>query len=112
MTTTIKARTHSDDHNVETEFDAVHWFTIATDTQILNLADCDWGGDYAADEVAQWSSDLYDDVGKVFTYLATIQDDPAKKDVSGFECYVDEADAMAWLKDHRPHLYEQIEANK
>jgi len=110
--TTIKAETHSDDHNVETEFDAVHWFTIATDAQILNLADCGWGGDYPADEVAQWSSDLYDGVDKVFNYIATIQDDPSKKDMSGFECHVNESDAMEWLKEHRPHLYEQLKAKE
>lgn len=108
MAHTIKAKTYSDDHNVETEFDAVHWFTIATDTEILNLAECGWGGDYAADAVAQWSSDINDKVAAMFSYVATIQDDPAKKDVCGYECHVDADDAMAWLKDHRPHLYEQV----
>ncbi len=37
-------------------------------------------------------------------YLARIADIPAKKDEKGFECSVDENEALDWIQQNRPHL--------
>lgn len=111
----IKAEVHSDDHNIEVEFDAVPWFQQATDDEILDLAGCGWGGDYPADAVARFFSDsnsvgdaLNQDIAGLFDYLEIIKNDPFKEDQSGFECHVDEASAMKWLETNRPALFQQL----
>lgn len=106
----IRAEAHSDDHHVQVEFDAVHWFEQASDSEIADLARCDWGGDYPADAVAEF----FDRTGKnstsrLFRYLEAIADDRSKKDVSGFECHVNRADAIQWVKAHRhPALVAEV----
>jgi hypothetical protein len=102
----IRAEAHSDDHNVEIEVDATAWFQQATDAEILELADCEWGGDYPADGVAEFCSD--GDTKRLFDYLAIIQGDRSKKDCGGFECHVNDADALAWLKENRSYLFQKL----
>lgn len=92
----VKAEVHSDDYRVEIEFDAASWFAQATNDEILALAAIDWGGDYAADNVARFFSDTT--TKKLFDYSGL-----------GFECHVNEKTAMKWLKLHRPNLYKAIE---
>jgi hypothetical protein len=105
----IKAECHSDDRNVEVSFDATPWFKQASDKDILDLANCGWGGDYPADEVAEW---MAGDKGRrgvkriaeMFKYLEIIHGDPSKKNAQGFECHVDEEDARKCLAENRPKL--------
>lgn len=42
----IKAEVHTDDHIYEVNFDAEPWFAQASDKEILEVAECGWGGDY------------------------------------------------------------------
>ena len=94
----IKAECHSDDRVREADFDAMPWFIQASAESIADLAACGWGGDYPADGVAQFMADHDESVLKMFQYLNLVSD---QKDAPGFECHVDEADAMAWLRDNR-----------
>lgn len=94
----IRAEAHSDDQVVKVRFDATNWFRGASTDSIVRLADCDWGGDYPADEVAIHLAENNRELQRLFSYLETIADDPGKKDVKGFECHISEADALAWLK--------------
>lgn len=104
----IRAEAHSDDHNVEIEFDAVRWFKQAADDDILDLAECGWGGDYPADAVAMFFDGKRNGTGGLFRYLETIADDWSKKDLRGFECNVNEEDAIKWLRKHRPAVLRRI----
>ena len=100
----IKAQAHSDDYQVVIDFDATNWFETATDQEIVELIECEWGGDYPSDDIAKTLSETNKDLAQLFNYLDIIQDDPAKKNVCGFECKVDELSAIEWMKKHRPHL--------
>jgi hypothetical protein len=99
----IKAEVHTDCRTAEAKFDATHWFEQATDNEILDLADCGWGGDFASDAVAEYYNDTASDpaVEEVFKVLHILR----RKEDIGFECNVDETDALAWVKEHRPWLH-------
>jgi hypothetical protein len=107
---TIDAEVHSDDHNVAVKFDAVDWFRYAQEPDLLKLHAANWGGDYAADAVAEHFNCDGHEVKKLFDYLDIIKDDPSKKDVNGFECHVNGEHAMWWLRDHRKDMYDKIMA--
>ena len=91
----IRAEVHSDDYAAAAKFDATPWFEQASDNAIGELMECDYGGDEAADAVAEWSARLFDDVAGVFRY-----DELAR---CGFECHVNPDDAEAWIAANRPH---------
>lgn len=97
----IKAECHSDDRVRKANFDATPWFVQASAESIGALAKCGWGGDYPADGVSHFMAEHDEEVGKVFQYLELVAD---KKDAPGFECHVDEADALTWLRKNRRAL--------
>lgn len=78
-------------------FDATPFFAYSSDQAIRELIACGFGGEQAADEVADLAETYDERVAAMFTYLGL----PGK---SGFECYVNEIQARAWLQSHRPHL--------
>jgi hypothetical protein len=100
---TIPAEVHTDCRTAEAKFDAERWFEQASDEDILQLNDCGWGGDLPADEVAEYFSDgkLDPNVVEVFNVLHILR----RKDDIGFECHVEEEEAIAWLKKNRPWLH-------
>jgi hypothetical protein len=104
----IRAEAHSDDHNVEVEFDAVRWFKQASDDEILELAECGWGGEYPADGVAEFFDGKKNGTSRLFRYLEDIAGDWSKKDCGGFECHVNEEDAIKWLRKNRPAVLPHI----
>ena len=59
-----------------------------------------WGGNYAADHVAEFMVDHNKDVKKVFEYLDL-------KDDIGFECHVNGEEALAWIKRNKSELYDK-----
>jgi hypothetical protein len=97
----IGAATNSDDHHVEVHFDAAPWFQKASDREILELAQCEWGGDYPADYVAQYMADHHAELKRMFDYISVAG---TRRDPVGFECWIDADDARTWLNRHRPHL--------
>jgi hypothetical protein len=99
---TITAEAHTDDHAVAICFDAEDWFIQAEDSDILRLAECEWGGDYPADAVADYYAETALD--KLFTYISFRQQYSIKPTV-GFECHVSASDAIAWVKLNRPLLF-------
>lgn len=104
----ISAECHSDDRIYEVSFDATPWFEQATDEEIIELAYCGWGGDYAADIVATDLPGDNKELAALFSYLAVIASIPHKRDEKGFEVHVNETEAMVWLDVHRPHLSEKF----
>ena len=100
----IKAECYSDNRAFEINFDATKWFEQASDSDIVKLASCEWGGDYPADEVAFFMRQHHVDVNFMFNYL--------ERDSVGFECNVDESDAMRWLQENRLDLAKRLGAIK
>jgi len=101
----IKAECHSDDHASEVEFDAVRWFENASETEILNVAAEDWKFGYATDEIAMDEAEHNENVTAMFAYIEV----RGKVETMGFGCSVDSNDAMRWLKENRPEVFEKIE---
>lgn len=104
----IRAECHSDDRVFEINFDATLWFEQATADQLRTLSACDWGGDYPADEIAQFM-DGQPNIGAMFRYCEASNAADRSRDHVGFECHVDQEDALAWLKEHRPGILTLIE---
>ena len=102
----ISAHAYSDDKLYEVTFNAAPWFAEADDEEILSLARCEWGGDYPADAVVHGMIDSFD--SEDVAQLSSMMDYVTRKKDTGFECHVDEKDALAWLHMHRPALAEQI----
>ncbi len=96
----ISAEVHTDDYVHQIEFDALPWFKQASDGLILELAECGWGGDLPADEVAIYMGGINEDVKRV---MDNVGNNP-NEDLSGFECNVDEDSAIEWVEKNRPHL--------
>jgi hypothetical protein len=99
----IKAKAHSDDFVVEVKFDATRWFETVSDQDIINLIECDFGGDYAADDVVRFFIESNTDVAELFEYFDK-SPTMSNGDSVGFECHVDSDNALEWLKVNRPHL--------
>lgn len=106
----IRAECHSDDHAKSAEFDATPYFAVITPDEFQKLIDCDFGGDYPADEVAQFFSDKpgYGTVREMFDYLGT-GPKMLNGDTVGFECYVNEQDVAAWAETARPELFVMLQ---
>lgn len=99
----ITAETHDDEYfYTVSSFDCTPWFEQAEDEEITDLAECGWGGDYPSDVVAEFfnENEDYPDITEMFRYKQT-----------GFECHVSDAEALAWLAVHRPHLVKQCGAD-
>jgi hypothetical protein len=107
----VMAEGHTDDRRVELSFDATPWFAQASDESILALSYVGWGGDYESDNVLEWFTDKpgYEQVADLFKYVNTVQTHQAAwEDPMGFECNIEAADAMAWLKLNRPLVFARI----
>jgi hypothetical protein len=102
----IPAECHSDDGVVECSFDAVSWFRGAVAKEILDLAKCGWGGDYPADEIAISMAKQDEDIAFMFNYIEYKK--RHESDI-GFECHVQETEAMAWLEKNRRLIFKKIQ---
>lgn len=98
----VPAEVHTDDYQVEVDFNAVPWLNQASEQEIIDLAECGWRGDYPADAVAQHSVKWYPQIDDVFSHKS------GNEDLSGFEVVVDEGLAMAWLKENRNSVFKKI----
>ncbi len=101
----IKAECHSDDRCVEVNFDATPWFEQATDKQITELANIGWGGDYPADDVADFMEKTNSEIQQMKTYIGLRQ----RIETIGYECHVSPEEARSWLKANRPVLFAALE---
>jgi len=104
----IRAECHSDDRNIEVEFDAAPWFRKASTKAMFALTQCGWRGDYPADDVAHFEAGKNKEVAFMFRYLEMMSNNPCKKDCMGFECSVNSEDAIGWLRDNRPKLVKTV----
>ncbi|ABD72054.1 hypothetical protein Rfer_4368 (plasmid) [Rhodoferax ferrireducens T118] len=90
---TVLATVTSDTTRTRVEFDAAPWFAQASDKNIRDLQAINWAHNYAADAVAEYFRKANADIRNILN------------EGGGFECYVDEDGAMAWLKVHKTELW-------
>lgn len=88
----INAECHDDNWTMQVHFEALDYFEIASDEELKALIDCNFRGDYASDDVAHYMA-MHD------PQILAITENGA-----GFECSIEEDDAMVWLTHYRPHL--------
>lgn len=105
----IPAECHSDDHEVEVEFNAGRWLVEASDEDILDLLKCGCGGDYGSDAVAEHMAEHNEEVAIMYDYIeAHNRGKRARgRDTVGFECHVQVAPLMVWLSENKPEIYAQ-----
>jgi hypothetical protein len=103
--TMISATLRSDDGAASITFDATPWFEQASDREIIDLANCGWGGDYAADDVSHFFSGSI--TAQVFDYL---DNHPARETNSaiGHETHVDMDEAVEWIIENRPQVAQAL----
>jgi methionyl-tRNA synthetase len=94
----IQCQCHSDDYFVNLEFDASEYFQDAEIGDLIELSHHDWKHCQAADEIAYFYGQ--DNAHRLFEYLENRPLMP-DGDPVGFECEVNPAEAMAWLRRHR-----------
>ena len=105
----ISAIADTDDFAIILEFDATPFFEQASDEDLVALAECDWGHDYPADEVANFMRDSGDkNFVKFFTYLDIKNEFRGDSDMTGFEVKVNRGEALDWLTTFRPGVLAQI----
>lgn len=92
----IKAKAWSDDRVIECEFDATPWFEQATWDDVEDLRNNGFRGCYKADEVAIYCAQFNTKLADLFKYLELIASSRAHKDMSGFECCIDEGSYSEW----------------
>jgi len=90
----IKAKIHSDDHVYQFEFDATDWFLQATDEEIKELSECDFGGDLPADRIAYFFEDKNSSVEILLDYC--------QLNPQGFECHINVEDATSFINENSP----------
>ena len=96
----LNAIVRSDDFRVSAEFDAAYTFERYTLEDLQALANINWGGDSEADDVAYDNESSDANVAEVLNYASIGK--------TGFECYIEPQDAIAWLARNRPEIARQL----
>jgi hypothetical protein len=93
-------------------FNAARWFNQAADDEILHLATDGWGFDYGADAVAEDSAAWVPELAAMFRLKDQLNSmrDSFASDPFGFECEVQNEEAVRWLRWKRPALLPLIGA--
>lgn len=109
-THTVPATIRTDDDQKSINFDAGGWFDHATDDEILSLAACGWKVSEAADLIAYHHAERYPKgpCAKVFHYIERQKPyafaPDGRKEIVGFEVWVNEEIAAAHVEKTRPGL--------
>jgi hypothetical protein len=100
----VTCTVRSDCGNKTVELDCTEYFKGAEFTTLVELADEDWGGDYAADGVLDYMAYVVKDPMALdfFAYLEHIPKLPHSDDPNGFAVYVNIKEAYAWLRANHP----------
>jgi hypothetical protein len=106
---TVLAEGHSDDWMHEVAFDATPWFEQASEEELRALHEIGYRGDCAADAVLLFFEERIEEVAAMLEYCRKSQ--TRGREGVGFECEVDEDDALRWLAARRPGLLQEIGTN-
>lgn len=105
LSPSIQAEAWPDDRPFSVGFDANRYFAQASDEELRGLAAVDFCHDDYSDDVVRFTASFDSRVQRVFDYLEVA-------DKGGFECAVNEVDAMRWLKAHREGVWALIMCDK
>lgn len=106
----VMATGHSDDWAHEVTFDATAWFEQASDQELRALHEIGYRGDCAADAVLLFFEDGIPEVAGLLEYCRRSQ--TRGREGVGFECEVDEAEALRWLAVRRPGVLQEIRTDE
>lgn len=98
----IGAHIRSDDHVFEVNFDATAWASQADLSQLQDLRECGYRGDYPADEVGLFYEDKNREIGELFSYIRR-KNKKSRKNI-GFEVWVDGDELEDWIEKNRPEF--------
>lgn len=102
---------HSDDFHVQVHADARPWLAQASDKDLSELSEIDYGGDYAADEIYHFLESTGDeDARKLADYLST--GPTMAGDTVGFEVHAEGDEIKAWLQEYRPAAWAALIAHE
>lgn len=108
-TAEVTATGHSDDWAHEVTFDATPWLAQASEEELRALHGIGYRGDAPADAVLLYFETRIDEVAALLDYCRRSQQ--GGREGVGFECVVDEHEAMCWLEARRPGLLKEIQAD-
>ena len=100
----VPAEVHTDDLVFQIDFDAEPFLRNADDANLRALRAYGWGCDETADRLAIEREPYLEEIARMFKYLDAIQQQPSKKDESGFEVIIDVEAAEQWVRAHRPDV--------
>jgi len=106
MTLIVQSHVYADDYLFDATFDTIPWFEQAADEEILALAKTNFGGGPEADAVAEWFEKKLRRVEVVLEYCQHTTTGPGP--IVGFTTEIDPKTAMAWIREHRPHLIDKL----
>lgn len=103
----IRAECRTADDRV-VEFDATPWFEQADAETIVLLARRGWRSPWVADALESQAG--YGKLHSLLQYARELAERESEEDPSwsSFECLVTDADALAWLAQHRPDVAKRI----
>jgi hypothetical protein len=87
----------------EIPFDAQEWFEQASDREIMELVEIDWGGEPEADRIARFMCRFNTWLESVLRHLGPSWYKQQEAHTC-YECHVDEDSALDWLRMRRPSL--------
>ncbi len=105
----IRTEAWSDCRQMQVQFDSIKWAEQASDKQLLELVECGFERDYAADNVALFMADHNSEAKKLFDFLKIVQKQPLSGDTNGFEVRVNSIDFIEWLNKNRPDIAKRID---
>jgi hypothetical protein len=105
----IGAEVHSDDRRFEVDFDARRYFMEARAEDIEELAVNGWADEEPADAVALHMEDHVPEIAHLMAYCRATTNPRNPVGSVGFECSVNERQALAWLRVRRPDVYKVLE---
>ncbi len=105
----VKAKIKTDDHVFDLVVDITDWLNQASEKEILDVVNCEFGHDYPTDSIAFFLLDKNDDVDEMFTYLEIMS--KRTHDNVGFEVDVNQEEMLEWLRENKPEIYSKIEAD-
>ena len=96
----VYAAIYTDYEQHQLKFQCQDWFKQATDEELLVAGRKEWGRDYEFDDIGWFCMLNNPKLAEVFEYI--------QKNNSGFEVYINEAQAVQWIKLNRPYLLQPM----
>lgn len=104
----VSAEMATDDHVAKATFDASGWLEKLSSDALVELAEHNFGGCKLADQAAFHALRTCQlDVVNAFHHLKALNSSPLATR-QGFEVYIDEDQALAWIEKNRPEVFERL----